>query len=150
MDNRAKSVLLIHIGTACRLKGEIRSDLRLQFCRGAGSRTRVTVFAGFASYRFFSSLPPDCLRALAIRQCCSSWDLHPQTSLRGSSADRLLHHSSGGHAGAAAQNSSRRVLLPLRGIAFKYRVREDVRFEEIRVALVGEHLRQTPHANASQ
>jgi len=42
------------------------------------------------------------------------------------------------------------MLLPLRGIAFKYRVREDVRFEEIRVALVDEDLRQTLHANASQ
>ncbi len=33
------------------------------------------------------------------------------------------------------------MLLPLRGIAFEYRVREDVRFEEIRVALVDEDLR---------
>jgi len=42
------------------------------------------------------------------------------------------------------------MLLPLRGIAFEYWVREDVRFEEMRVALVDEDLRETPHANASQ
>ncbi len=77
-------------------------------------------------------------------------DLHSQTSLRGSSALRLLRHRSGGHPGAASQNPCERMLLPLRGIAFEYWVREDVRFEEIRVALVDEDLRQTPHANASQ
>ena len=42
------------------------------------------------------------------------------------------------------------MLLPLRGIAFKYRMREDVRFEKIRVALVDEDLRQTSHANSYQ
>jgi hypothetical protein len=42
------------------------------------------------------------------------------------------------------------MLLPLRGIAFKYRLREDVRFEETRAALVDKDLRQTSHANASQ
>jgi len=40
------------------------------------------------------------------------------------------------------------MLLPLRGIEFKYRVRKDVRFEKVRAALVGEDLRQTSHANA--
>ncbi len=33
------------------------------------------------------------------------------------------------------------MLLPLRGILPGHRMREDVRFEEIRVALVGEDLR---------
>jgi len=42
------------------------------------------------------------------------------------------------------------MLLPLRGIAFRYRVREDVRFEEIRAALVDKDLRQTSYANARQ
>jgi hypothetical protein len=38
----------------------------------------------------------------------------------------------------------------LRGDEFKYRVREDVRFEKARAALVGEVLHQTSHANASE
>jgi hypothetical protein len=42
------------------------------------------------------------------------------------------------------------MLLPLRGDEFKYRVREDVRFEKARPALVGEVLHQTSHANASE
>jgi hypothetical protein len=41
------------------------------------------------------------------------------------------------------------MLLPLRGIASEYRVREDVRFEKARAALVGEDLRKASHANAS-
>ena len=77
-------------------------------------------------------------------------DFHPQTSLRGNVALCLLHRASGGHAGAAPQNPCGRMLLPLRGIAFKYRMREDVRFEKIRVALVDEDLRQTSHANSCQ
>jgi len=40
------------------------------------------------------------------------------------------------------------MLLSLRGITFEQRVREDVRFEKVRAALVGEDLRQTSHANA--
>ena len=145
-----KSVLLIHIGTACSLKGEGSLDPRLQFCRGAGPRTRVTVFAGFASYRFFSALASECIHAMAISQCGFPLDFHSQTCLRRSSALRLLRQPFGGHAGAGAQNSSRRMLLPLRGIAFRYRVREDVRFEETSVALVDEDLRQTSHAYANQ
>ena len=131
-EGRTKSVLLIHIGTACSLKGEGRSDVCRQLFPRAGPRTRVTVFAGFASYRFFSALPPQCTYAL---------DFHSQTCLHGSRALRLLRHPSGGHASAGAQDSSRRMLLPLRGIAFRYRVREDVRFEEIRAALVVKNLR---------
>jgi hypothetical protein len=42
------------------------------------------------------------------------------------------------------------MLLPLRRIAFEYRMREDVRFEEASVALVDEDLRQTPHTNSRQ
>ena len=147
---RTKSVLLIHIGTACSLKGEGRSDLRLQICLGAGPRTRVTVFAGCASYRFFLALRSECIHATAIPQCSYRLGFHSQTCLRGGGALRLLHYPSGGHAGAGAQNSSGRMLLPLRGITFECRMREDVRFEEASVALVDEDLRQTPHANSRQ
>src|SRR6267378_370176 len=116
----------------------------------AGSRTRVTVFAAFASYRFFCTLAPECRHESAALQCHSPLDPHPQTSLRGSSALRLLHYPSGGHAGAAPQNPCGRMLLSLRGIAFRYRMREDVRFEKVCSALVGADLRQTSHANPSQ
>jgi hypothetical protein len=145
-----KSVLLIHIGTACSLKREGCLGPRLQFCLGAGPRTRVTVFAGFASYRFFLALRSECIHATAIPQCSYRLGFHSQTCLGGSSALRLHQCPSGGHASAGTQNSSRRMLLPLRGIAFRYRVREDVRFEETSVALVDEDLRQTSHAYANQ
>ncbi|SRR5258708_28331318 len=121
-----------------------------QLAQGPGSRTWVTVFAVFPSYRFFPSLPPEWLHATAIPQCCSLLDHHWQTSLPDRRAHRLLHHPSGGYAGVAPQNPCERMLLPLRGIAFKYRLREDVRFEETRAALVDKDLRQTSHANASQ
>jgi hypothetical protein len=42
------------------------------------------------------------------------------------------------------------MLLSLRGITFSNRVRKDVRFEKVRAALVGEDLRETPHANAGE
>jgi hypothetical protein len=87
---------------------------------------------------------------MAIPQCGSPLDFHSQARLRGNSALRLLHCPSGGHAGDGAQNSSGRMLLPLRRIAFEFRMREDVRFEETSVALVDEDLRQTPHANSRQ
>ena len=147
---RTKSGLLIHIGTAAHRREEDRSGLHRRFSDRAGSRTRVTVFAAFASYRFFPALPPESIHAAAILQCCSSVDFHSQTSLRGSSALCLLHYPSGGHAGAAPQNPCGRMLLSLRGIAFRYRMREDVRFEKVCSALVGADLRQTSHANPSQ
>jgi hypothetical protein len=40
------------------------------------------------------------------------------------------------------------MLLPLRGIPRQRRLRENVRFEEIRIALVGEELCEAPHADA--
>jgi hypothetical protein len=38
--------------------------------------------------------------------------------------------------------------LPLRGIPRKRRLCENVRFEEIRIALVGQELREAPHADS--
>lgn len=40
------------------------------------------------------------------------------------------------------------MLLPLRGVPRQGRLRQDVRFEEIRFALVGQKLRQAAHADA--
>jgi len=123
--------------------------LRRQFPRGASSRTPVTDFAAFESYRFFSTLPPECPDETPVPRC-RSLDSHPQTSLCGNLVCGLFDRRAGGYAGAAEQNSRGRLLLPLRGIEFKYRVRKDVRFEKVRAALVGEDLRQTPHANSCQ
>ena len=145
-----RSVLLIRIGTAYSLEGEVHLDGLSHSTAGGGSRTRVTVFAAFRSYRFFPALPPECIHATAIPQCCSSLDFHSQTSLRGSSALCLLRCPSGGHAGAASENPCGRMLLSLRGIAFRYRMRKDVRFEKVCAALVGADLRQTSHANTGE
>jgi hypothetical protein len=42
------------------------------------------------------------------------------------------------------------MLLSLRGIAPARRLHEDVRFETVRLALVGKNVRETTHANAGR
>jgi hypothetical protein len=128
---------------------EDRSIGRRKSRHGAGSRTRVTVLAVFGCYRFSPTPPPECPHETVVPQC-RPLDPQPQTSLRGNLGRGLFDRRAGGYAGAAAENSSGRMLLPLRGDEFKYRVREDVRFEKARAALVGEVLHQTSHANASE
>ena len=75
--------------------------LRRQFRCGASSRTPVTDFAVFESYRFFPAPHPEFSHEPAVPPCRSRLDLHPQTSLRGNLVCGLFDRRAGGYAGAA-------------------------------------------------
>jgi hypothetical protein len=105
-----------------------------------GSRTRVTVFSVLRLYRFFPGSHSECDHEKAVPR----WRTlapRPQTGFRSPVDFRQLHPASGRHSDPRAQDSRGWMLLPLRGIAIERGVREDVRFEELRGALVDEDLR---------
>jgi hypothetical protein len=112
---------------------------------GASSRTTVTKFSAMRRYRFFSQAATEsgnapasltlrfaeggALAIVGVRDCAPGSVLGPL----------------GGHAGPTAIGASRRLLLSLFKGEEPGKLREDVRAAEIRVALVGDVLREVPN-----
>jgi hypothetical protein len=114
----------------------------------------VTIFSSHSSYRFLRALHARSTHARNISE-----DIRVQSvALQDSAFLGRVPHShgepSGGHNCAAAASLCRQLggqlLLPLRGIERANRLRQDVRIEEIRHAVVGNFLRQTTDANAGR
>ena len=108
------------------------------------------ILPDFQSYRFSLRLSAKWFHAWASPHClltaCPLWEVILSRNLH----PRVLDHPSGGHARTAAPSLLGRLLLPLCGITPARRLREDVRFEEIRFAVVGKNLREAPHADTGR
>lgn len=118
--------------------------------RKAGSRTRVMVFTGLQSYRFFSGTSSECSDATGLFSRCSKSAPILQIGLRRHCSPGVLDSTARGYVRATAQSHGGWMLLPLRRSASAGRMRETVRFEEVRAARLGDEVRQAAHANADQ
>ena len=104
---------------------------------------------GLPGYRFFPALSAEFPHGPALQQTyLLAASLLQALSSRNHSPG-LLAQAPRGHSRTAAECSGRRVLLPLCGIAPARRLREDVRFEAVRLALAPNKVRETPHADAN-
>ena len=107
----------------------------------ASSRTTVTKFSAMRRYRFFSRAARESGNARASHTLRFAEDAAVETAA-GERAFGGVLGLVGGHAGPAAIDASGRLLLPLFASEEPGKLREDVRTAEIRVALVGDVLRE--------
>jgi len=104
---------------------------------------------GLPDYRFFPALSSECSDAPLHQQNHLVAASPAQTLPAGNHSPGLFAHAPCGHTRFAAECSGRRVLLPLCGIAPARRLREDVRFEAIRLAPAGNKMREASYAVAN-
>lgn len=145
-QNRTTIQIGTHFGTPKRLARLLRcAETIIEL----SSRTRVTELSIAPRYRFFSETGRKMAHA-----SFSQWNTFAPQAFN--SFARLGHlllrrraSSSRRHALPATERSVWRLLLPLCRIQSARRLREDVRIQEIRVPLVGHHLRQAAHEHAT-
>ncbi len=111
-----------------------------------GSRTQVTNLPGFQSYRFSATFPAELPHAPVFQQIFLSSTPLLAAIWPGNGAFGLFANALRGHTWDAAERSRRRMLLPLCGIAFAGRLRQDVPREEVCLTMGGDNLREAPHA----
>lgn len=114
-----------------------------------GSRTPVTDFSNFQTYRFFARPATRSFHAARFFR----WSqvprvFHQKDPFRRSPPADLFHFGSREHSGLAAKRPFQRMLLSLSGIPPAQRLREGLRFAAIRLAVVGQKVRQASHADS--
>ena len=115
-----------------------------------GSRTQVTKRPGFQSYRFFATFPAELPHAPVFQHTFLSSTPLLAAVQPGNGAFGLFANARRGHTGDTAERSQRRMLLPLCGIAFAGRLRQDVPREEVCLTLGGNNLCEAPHAESGR
>jgi hypothetical protein len=118
--------------------------------REAGSRTRVIVFTGLQSYRFFAAFCSECDHATGFLQRGSVPIPFPQNLLRQPRPTGMLRSPARRHVRAVAPSYGRGMLLPLRGSTTQGWLRKTLRFEEIRATRLGHQVREAAYANTGQ
>jgi hypothetical protein len=108
----------------------------------ASSRTTVTKFSAIRRYRFFPRATRESGHAPASQTLRFAEDAAVEIAAAGERAFGSVLGLAGGHAGPAAIDASRWLLLPLFESEEPGKMRKDVRTAEIRVALVGDVLRE--------
>jgi hypothetical protein len=110
--------------------------------RRLSSRTLVTKIAPSLSYRFFCPMATESRHGLSLPGQPQSAHFRFGICVRGLSFLRRLAHSTRKHSRTIAPNFGGRLLLPLCAVPLACRLRHDVRFAEIPLALVGHFLHQ--------
>ena len=143
----AKCALRVQIGTvASRIREALPSGTALLH----GSRTPVTRFSNYWTYRFFPVPSAKYRNALAPQRNHVVAAPPLPVLLPGIPCTELLTITSRGHSSNAANCSGSGMLLPLCGIARLGRLCEVVRFEPLCLSLESDEVRETTHANAGQ
>ena len=132
----------LHSGTRRQCRKEALEHFDVKRRPEASSRTTVTKFSAVRRYRFFSRAARESGNARASHTLRFAEDAAVEIAAAGERAFGGVLGLVGGHAGPAAIDAGRRLLLPLFASEEPGKLREDVRTAEIRVALVGDVLRE--------
>src|ERR1700694_6165913 len=97
---------------------------------------------GLSGYRFLTALCAEYPHGPALQQTLLVAASLPQTLSSWNHSPGLFAQDPRGHTRTDAKRSGRRGLLPLRGIAPARRLREDVRFEAVHLALAANKVRE--------
>lgn len=149
---RPKSVPQIHFGTVPALIFGSATQFRVVRARrhwlgeslpGASSRTTVTKFSAMRRYRFFPQAARESGNAPASLTSHFAEDAALEIAAVGDCPLGSVLGPTGEHAGPAAVDASWGLLLSLFPGEEPGKLREDVRTAEVRVALVGDVLRES-------
>ncbi len=148
-SRKARSITLAVRTLSSALAGRRKSSRRqarrhwlAESSPGASSRTTVTKFSAMRRYRFFFRVARESGNAPASLTLRLAEEAAVEIAAIGDCAVGSVLGLAGRHAGPAAIDASRGLLLPLLASEEPGKLREDVRAAEIRFALVGDVLRE--------